>query len=108
LPPVEALLIFKLLLAMQSLLQPVSVSVDCCLSSWSEATCLDSSSSHHQTFIRHAVVVAAGRFLDFVVLCVLIMMPLASIPALLTFKLLLAMQSLLQRVGFSILLLLAF
>jgi hypothetical protein len=61
-----------------------------------------------QNLTDHAIIAAAGRFLDFIVLCVSILMPLASIPALLTFKLLLAMQSLLQLVGFSILLLFAF
>jgi hypothetical protein len=66
------------------------------------------SSSHLQTFIGHAIIAAASRFLDFVVVCVMPMIPLASIQARLTFKLLLAMQLLLQRVGFSILLLFAF
>jgi hypothetical protein len=60
-----------------------------------------------QTFIAYAIVAAASRFLDIVVVCVSILMLLASIQALLTFKLLLAMQSLLQSVGFSILLLFA-
>ena len=38
-----------------------------------------------QTVIGYAIIAAAGRFLDFVVLCVSILMPFASIQALHTF-----------------------
>jgi hypothetical protein len=55
-----------------------------------DATCLDSSPSYLQTFIGYAIIAAASRFLEFVVVCILILMPLASIQALLTFQLLLA------------------
>jgi hypothetical protein len=51
-----------------------------------DATCLNSTHSHLQTFIGHAIIAAAGRFFDFVVVCVLLMIPLASVQALPTFQ----------------------
>jgi len=56
--------------------------------------------SPSKLLFAYAIVAAAGRFLDFLVVCISIMIPLASIQPVLKFKLLLAMQSLLQLVGF--------
>ena len=42
--------------------------------------------SPSKLFIGYAIIAAAGRFLDFIIACVLIMMPLPSFQALLIFQ----------------------